>query len=291
MTPERKVGTVVAVALAVLMGAVFLIGKVRVGVSGYNLNVQFKFLNDLKVDAPVKYAGGVIIGRVARITIDKELVNAVLWIERRYRIREDSQFWIFTTGMLGEMYVEVDASPSGTAPFVKEGSTVRGIDPTSTDATLIRLGKIVDALTPLFGKEEVAASLHATVSEMRKVAGKIAAVVEKHTGRIDNALMELETFSHNLMNMSKDIEGLTSQLRSLSDPKSGESIHVTLRRLNSTLVSLEDTSRSAQAIAKKIDAGKGALGVLVNDEGLARDIRAMVKKLKDEPINVKLKLL
>ena len=291
MSQERKVGTVVAIALLLLLASVFLIGKVRLGVSGYEIKVQWKFLNDLKVDGPVKYAAGVVIGRVRDVYVDGELVTAVLWIDRRYKIREDCQFWIFTTGMLGEMYVEVDASPTGTAPFMPEGKVVRGIDPTSTDATLTRLGKMVDALAPIFGKEEVAASVHAIIADMRRVSTRIAQVVDKHTGGVDEALSSLESFSRNLNKMSKDVESLMAQMKDISDPASLDGIHTTMSRLNATLSSVEATAKSASIIANKIDSGKGSLGALVNDEKLANDIRALIRKLKDEPITVKMKLL
>jgi len=291
MNAGRKVGIVAAAAIVVLLGAVLVIGKVRLGVSGYIIKVQYKFLNDLKVDAPVKYAGGPVVGRVKDIAVDKELVTAVLWIDRQYRIRQDSEFWIFTTGMLGEMYVEVDASPSGTAPYIPEGYVVRGIDPTSTDATLIRLGKIVDALAPIFAKEEVASSIYSMVADLRSASSRIAGLMDKHTGKVDQALDDLEAFSRNLAKMSREIESLMSNMRTLSDPKGGESIQVTLRRFNTTLSSLEEASRTIVGIARKIDQGKGPLGALVNDEKLASDIRAMVKKLKDEPIIVRMKLI
>jgi phospholipid/cholesterol/gamma-HCH transport system substrate-binding protein len=291
MSQERKVGTVVAVALLLLLASVFLIGKVRLGVSGYEIKVQWKFLNDLKIDGPVKYAAGVVIGRVRDIYVDGEMVTAVLWIDRQYKIREDCQFWIFTTGMLGEMYVEVDASPSGTAPFITEGRVIRGIDPTSTDATLTRLGKMVDALAPIFAKEEVAASVHAIITDMRRVATRISQVVDKHTGGVDEALSALESFSKNLNKMSKDVENLMAQMKDISDPANLDGIHTTMKRLNATLNNVEDTAKSASLIARKIDGGKGSLGALVNDEKLANDIRALIRKLKDEPITVKMKLL
>ena len=180
---------------------------------------------------------------------------------------------------------------SATAPSLPEGAVVRGIDPTSTDATLIRLGKIVDALTPLLGKEEVAASLHAMVADMRRVASRIAGVVDKHTIKVDEALTELEAFSKAVGRMAHDVEGLMANMKTLTDPANAQSVHVTIKRLNETLQGLDDAGRAARSIVRKIDDGKGALGALINDERLAADIRALIRKLKDEPITVKLKLL
>lgn len=289
MNHETKVGLVVGGAIAILLGAVVLIGKVRLGVSGYHLNVQFTFVNNLREDAPVKYAGGPTIGHVRGITVDKDLVNVRLWIDRRVRVRTDSEIWIFTTGMLGEQYVEINASPSGEAAFVPEGATVRGVDPVSIDATLIRLGKIVDALTPIFAKEEVAASVHSMVADLKAATGKIANVVDKHVGRMDQAFGDLEQFSRALGRMSSELEGLMDGLKVMTDPKSPESLRSALVKTNAALDRLHATAKTVDGMITKIDQGKGLLGTMIHDEALAADVKALVKKLRDQPITAKVK--
>jgi len=165
------------------------------------------------------------------------------------------------------------------------------VDPISIDATMIRMGKIIDALTPIFAKEEVAVSVHSMIADFRSVARKIAAVVDKHTGSIDQALSDLESFSSNMSKMSKDAQVLVNNVKALTDPTGQESVRVTLTRLNAMLSTFQDVGKAVQGLATKIDQGQGALGALVNDEKMAKDLRALVKKLKDEPITVKVRLL
>ncbi len=290
MTPERKVGTVVVAALLLLLGGVFVIGRVKLGVSGYQVKVQFKFVNDLKVKAAVKYAGGPEIGHVMDLNVGGEMVMVTLWIDREVRIRQDSEFWIFTAGMLGEQYLEVHASPSGTEPYLADGATVRGIDPVSLDGTLIKFGKIIDVLTPIFAKEEVASSVYAVIRDMRQVARQISKVVVKHTEGVDQALTDLESFSHNVDRLSKDLGMFMADVKGLSDPKNPQSVQLAMKRLNTTLASLQKTAGTVEGLAAKLDESQGLLGALINDEELKEDFRALVKKLKDKPITAKVRL-
>lgn len=290
MSQERRVGLVVAGGLALLLLGVMLVGKVRLGVSGYPITAQFKFVNNLKVDAPIRFAGGPIIGHVRAIDVAGDLVAVTGWIDRGVKLRQDCRFWIFTTGMLGEMYLEVDASESGTAPYLAEGATVRGIDPISVDATIERAGKIIDAIYPIFANEDVATSVKSMVTSLTGAAKRIAVVVDRHAGRVDQALTDLEAFSRGLERLGRDLDALGAGLKDLTDQKNPESVHAAIKHLNDTMASIDATTKTVSSIMQKMDQGKGALGTLLNDEELAKNLKALVKKLKDEPITAKVRL-
>lgn len=290
MNPERKVGLVVAAGLVVLVASVLFIGKVRVGLSGYALTVRWKFVNDLSADAPVKYAGGPVIGRVTSIEVgDDELVEVKLWIDRRIKIREDCEFWIFTAGMLGEEYVEVNASLTGTAPVLVPGAQIRGVDPVSIDATIIRLGKLMDALAPVFAKEEVAASVHTMVNNLDRVSRKIAQVVDRHTKGVDQALSDLEAFSKSVRRMASDFEAVTASAKALTAAEGPDSLRAAAVKLNVTLDSFKSAAKTVDALARKVESGKGVLATVIHDEELAADLKALVKKWKESGITAKVK--
>ena len=205
-------------------------------------------------------------------------------------IREDCEFWVYTAGLLGEQYIEVNASPGGKAPHLEDGALIRGIDPVSLDATLIRLGKIVDALAPVFGKEEVADSIHSVVKDLGRSARKISAVVDRRAGAVDAALGDLAKFSATLNRMSKDLERISSNLREISDPEDPQSVKGSIAKLNSVMDNLEKTTVTMRGVIRKVDEGKGLLAVLINDPELAADFKKLIKKLKDEPIKANVEL-
>ncbi len=290
MTAERKVGAVVATGLLIIGIALFLLGKVRVGTAGYELTCTFRFVNNLKDDAAVRYAGGPVIGRVRGMKVDGDLVRVSLWIDQAVHIRQDSEIWIYTAGMLGEQYIEVDASPTAKAPYLPAGATVRGVDPVSIDATMNRLGKLMDALAPVFANEDVAASVHTMIVNLNQVSQKIAAIADKHSGKLDVALTDLESFSRNINRMSKDFTVLMENLKGLTDPRDPDGPRAALVKVNAAMTSLQTTAKSLDAIVTKLDQGKGMFGTLLNDEELASNFKGLIKKLKEQPIKAKVTL-
>ena len=290
MTAERKVGLFAALAMAVLLGAVFVIGKVDFNITGYSLKVRFKFVSGLREDAAVRYAGGPVIGQVRKLEVKDEMVIAHLRLDRNIRIRKDCEFWIYTAGLLGEQYVEINASVGGEAPYYEDGDVLRGIDPVSFDATLIRIGKMVDALAPVFGKEEVGDSMRAMVTTLSRSAKRVSALVDKHAGSLDATLGNLAAFSKSLNRMAKDLEQISANLRSISDPENPQSMRAAMVKLNASLDSLQKTGVTMEGVARKIDSGDGALAVLINDKRFAQDLKDLIKKLKDEPIRAKIRL-
>ncbi len=290
MNHEKKVGIVVAAALLLLLGAVVLIGRVRVGVSGYELLVKFKFVNDLKPDAQVKFAGGPVIGRVRAITVDEDLVSVRLWIDREVKLREDCEFWVFTSGMLGEVYVEVNASHTGTAPYIPEGATIRGVDPISLDATLIRVGKMMDALAPIFAKEEVLTSIHRMVQNLDRAGAAISRVVDRHAKGVDSALTDLENFSRSMAKLSKDLESIMASAKSLAGADGPDGLKAGFAKLSHAIASLDSAAKQVDLLAGKVTRSEGLLGAMINDPDLKKDFHALIKQLKDKPIQAKVRL-
>lgn len=94
------------------------------GGEGYTVTARFTNVGSLKVRAPVAMAG-VTIGRVERVEVDPERLDAVvtLTIDSRYSaIPADSSASILTSGLLGEKYVGIE--PGGDLESLTEGDEV-----------------------------------------------------------------------------------------------------------------------------------------------------------------------
>lgn len=96
----------------------------------YRLYAGFDNVGGLKARSPVKI-GGVVIGRVAEISLDPQtyLPRVAMDIDRRYnRIPDTSSLAIRTSGLLGEQYLALnmgfDDPEMGTATL-KEGATIQ----------------------------------------------------------------------------------------------------------------------------------------------------------------------
>ena len=105
------------VGLFILLGfAALLMLALRVSIGSdqvkntYSVEARFENIGGLKAKAPVKSAG-VLIGRVTHIHFDNEKFQAVatLTLDKRYSFPKDSSASILTSGLLGEVYVGLDA--------------------------------------------------------------------------------------------------------------------------------------------------------------------------------------
>jgi phospholipid/cholesterol/gamma-HCH transport system substrate-binding protein len=110
----------------------------------YVVAASFHNIGGLKVRAPVKSAG-VTIGRVTSIDLDGKTYQAkvLLAIDDAYQFSSDASAGIFTSGLLGEQYVNLETG--GEDEMLKQGDT---ISLTSSALVLESLiGKIVTGMS------------------------------------------------------------------------------------------------------------------------------------------------
>lgn len=90
----------------------------------YTITARFENSGGLKVKSPVS-AAGVKIGRVSAISFDPKTYQSVvqLSIETRYNtLPDDTTASVFTAGLLGEQYVNLE--PGGSDDFLKNGGKI-----------------------------------------------------------------------------------------------------------------------------------------------------------------------
>ena len=89
----------------------------------YRLEAAFDNIGGLKLRAPVK-AAGVVIGRVDRVRFDSKTYRAVvtLSIDQGYPFSKDTIASILTSGLLGEVYIGLDAG--GDTQMLADGSMI-----------------------------------------------------------------------------------------------------------------------------------------------------------------------
>jgi phospholipid/cholesterol/gamma-HCH transport system substrate-binding protein len=90
---------------------------------GYRLEARFDNVAGLKPRAPVK-AAGVVVGRVENIRLDPKTYEGVvtLRVNDGYMFSRDTIASILTSGLLGEVYVGLDAG--GDPQTLADGGTI-----------------------------------------------------------------------------------------------------------------------------------------------------------------------
>lgn len=124
-TIDLWVGIFVAIGLGALLFLSLKVGNLLQtrNAEGYRLEASFANIGGLKARAPVK-AAGVVVGRVEKIRLDPQTYEAVvtMGIDPRYQFARDTIAAINTSGLLGEVYVGLDAG--GDAKMLGNGEKI-----------------------------------------------------------------------------------------------------------------------------------------------------------------------
>ncbi len=119
------VGIFVALGLAAIVFLALKVGNLTSfnTDASYRLEARFDNIGGLKVRAPVK-AAGVLVGRVDQIRLDPKTYEAVvgLKIDNGFQFTKDSIASILTSGLLGEVYIGLDAG--GDTVMLADGATI-----------------------------------------------------------------------------------------------------------------------------------------------------------------------
>ena len=194
MSNEMKVGVLVVVCIAVLLGLLYKTGSFNFKKEGYNVKAQFSIVAGVQRNAPVRLAG-VEIGKVqdVQLAYDKGAnVIVTLWLQNNAKLKTDSKALITALGLMGEKYIEVTAG-SEDAPYLKPGEMIMGEDPLQFDS-LAKKGEVI------------AKNLDETLSSIQDLAKNTNLVVTDNKQKIGNIFDNLEATTQNMKEFTEDIK-------------------------------------------------------------------------------------
>jgi phospholipid/cholesterol/gamma-HCH transport system substrate-binding protein len=124
-TIDLWVGIFVTVGIAALIFLSLKVGNLltTTNAPGYRLEARFDNVGGLKPRAPVK-AAGVVVGRVESIRLDPKTYEGVVTmrINEGFNFSKDTIASVLTSGLLGEVYVNLDAG--GDPAMLGNGATI-----------------------------------------------------------------------------------------------------------------------------------------------------------------------
>jgi len=262
LSNEARVGMVVTVSFTIFILMVGVLAKINIARSGYNLRVYFGFLNDLRKGAPVKIAGGISIGQVTDIKQSGEKTEVNIWIDKKFKLIKKTKFAIFTTGMIGEKYINVFVPPSlDVEDFFNEGDMVYGIDPPSFDQMMLTFQGFLEK----DGSQilaEIFQNSNKFVGNLNRITAENQGDIRTSVVMVRNMIGSMAVKSQTLMDQ---LNQLTRNMAELSE-KNKQDISVALRQISETTASLNK-------IIYRIDSGRGSLGKFINDEDIYNNIR------------------
>jgi ABC-type transporter Mla subunit MlaD len=322
---QQAVGAVVLLLLGAAISWVLLMSGRTVG-RGLTVNMEMKSPGALRVGAKVRLAGREI-GEVRGMTSGKSTVDIQAFVLRDWagHVRNNSQFFVASSSVLGEAYLEVgpprdQASPG---PPVTDGERVRGADPPEIDDLLAHsernlrtiLGLLRESrpemdellkngdslLTTLSGlpadpgqmgriRDQFVAALDsgASLLEAARQAGGVERVkkIARDLGTIaDTAGPELSRLGARLETAMARFE----QMAELFSPERRAQLERAMATFRKTVAIGENLMKDVRALTRLVESGRGAVGAFLADKELFDDLHETHRILKSQPWTLILK--
>jgi len=263
MSNEARVGFMVMISFTLFVVLVGILTKFNISQKGYRIHVYFGFLNDLRVGAPVKIAGGIKIGYVDEIRQTGEKTDVVVWIDKGYRLSKAATFSIFTSGVIGEKYINVVIPPlQEDIGFLKEGDIKYGIDPASFDQMLQTFQSFMQDKSGAQILAEIFQNSNKFVANLNKMVDENRYDVRQSVGTARTAIT---TFSQQLQQFMQQMNVISKNMAYISE-KNREDITITLQNLS-------ELTTSINKIAYRLEKGRGTMGKFLYDEEIYTNIR------------------
>ncbi len=214
---EIKVGALVLVGVAGVLGLLFLMGELRLG-RDPAVNILFSHTGNVVRGAPVKL-GGVTVGRVESIELEPNRrdeagqplpVRLAVSVEpfAMSALKRDTGVTVATVGPLGEPYLELHPG-SKDAPPLEPGATLRGTDAPRLDLVALQLSRMLDRFAGL-------------LDQPPEGAGELVGSVTRLTRNVDVLLEEnreeIGTLAKELSAAAKDMRALAATAREAMEP-------------------------------------------------------------------------
>ncbi|MEJ7601198.1 MAG: MlaD family protein [Kofleriaceae bacterium] len=301
---EWKVGLLVLVSTAILVGFIFILGNFSLR-SGFTMRVDFDYIGSLQPGAPVKVSG-IKVGKVEEVEflggkLDPALgkrvqVRVTLWIEDRVReaIRRDAEFFINTAGVLGEQYLEIVPGKDWASPPIAANAVIHDPqvvhDPPRTDLVVARLYEVLEGVSSVLRDDRDAiknllSNGASTVAEINKLLidnrAELAQLIVNGAQLAKEAKTTLAKVNHGLgdgrpiATLVADADAtLKTAQRSMTELTPPAVALMTDATRVTGIITEQRIDRAITAADKAAAAAGQAGGLIDNVNGLVTDLRA-----------------
>lgn len=302
---ELAIGAFILSGIAAIMFMVlYMTGGVSLTDDTYTVVVEIQNIGDLKAGAPVKL-GGVQIGTVRRIFIAQDSIRIIAGIERKYKLRSDTQAAIATSGLVGDSFLEVTRGKSDkflpqiaaedSAPHI-EGISQAGMGEILSQVQQIgaQVQDLVKNLNIVVGNADFRNNIVESMSnvnvatreagellaslrgEMKKVAEAIENVVQI-TDAAGKTMIKVDYFVDKTIGNPQKVDEISQTIASISEITAALSKN--REYIVSTLQNVSAVTENISRVSASIDPNRGILRLLT-DEQAGQDILGTIQNLQ-----------
>lgn len=281
---EIKAGLLVVIAVAIFFGFLFLIAGVGLKPEMKKYIARFGYSNGIQPGSHVRL-GGVLVGKVDKVYFpedDKTRIEVLLSVKKDAPVRQNSEAFITSIGIMGDYYVEITPG-SLDAPLLPDGSILQSKDVPS----LVQFGARLSE--PL---ERITYQLETLFAQLNNI------LTDQNTQHVRSLVMNMDSLvvqnQTNLKEITSNLAGLTDNLQELTGRidtmMQNNSVHLTtalerftssMAHADSLLVELVKTTSQLNYILTSNETN--FYEVLENLQDASDNFEAFSRRLKEQP--------
>lgn len=285
MKTEIKVGLVgLGILILLFFGIKFLKG-IDIFNKEVSYHVLYKDVSGMH-ESNYIYLNGMKVGYIKDIkAMDNRAENflVTISISSKVNMTKDSKIVLFNADMLGSKALRLEL---GHGELLHKGDTITGeievgmLDKLGTAITPMaeNLDSILSATKSILNQQNrdniqrTLANLESTSRKLNDISQQFDGLIDSEKNKIKNIIANTESITTNLKDNNERLSNIISRIDQIIDT-------VAQANIGSTL---SETSRTIERLNKVlgiIENGKGNLGLLINDEGLYRNLNESARKL------------
>ncbi len=244
----------------------------------YHVKVLFTDLKQLQVGDDVRVAG-VRVGSIVQTYLNKDLAVAVLSIEKKYAIPEDSTATILMAGLLGSNYISI--IPGNSNNFIQDSAFLKTKQASDISSVMQKFSSVGDRLDRILSNFDGSASegsgnLNQIISSFSTIVNKIAngegtigrlVCEEQAYNELTEMMQSIKTAANNVNSFFEDIKNSKGLLgKIISDPEISESFDSIINNI--------------KEFTQKLNNKESTLGRIISEDGLYKKAESALDKVE-----------
>ncbi|UCD95066.1 MAG: MCE family protein [Candidatus Zixiibacteriota bacterium] len=274
---EFRVGILIIVSLAILVGAIIWVQGYRFGQKNYTFSVMFEEVGSLAKGDPVMVSG-IRMGKVIALGLTEEGVEAIITLSNEVVLRKDARFTVKNIGLMGERFVAVSTGMS--EELLDLSKPVPGSYDTGIPEVMGMMGEMITelrnlvlALKETIASEDNLDKLTATIANFEDLSHSLSDYFQRNRKNLDKA-------ARNFLDASADLKKLVSGNAGRADSVMMR-VDDASQKVTTIVTDLEYVAKTAREFADNLNRGDGTLQMLVDDRRLYDDLRKTADNLDD----------
>jgi phospholipid/cholesterol/gamma-HCH transport system substrate-binding protein len=299
---DLMVGATILIALFILIGGVLWLKEAFVARKMVSYTFLFPNVGTLQIGDPVM-ANGVTKGRVSAIYLRNERVATVVDLEKEVTITDSSRLVVQNIGLMGERGIGIQLAEGG-IPFNptrrKDTTFISGYFDTGIAEVIGMMGTVLNEVEGLVSN--ISSIMSSTVGDTMFL--KPFHTLVKRLDTLTSVAQKMVVENRPLVSSSiKNLNNASVQLKDILDKNSGhlETLlangHALSAYALSVAVKVDSLASSISGVVREVKNGRGALGMLINDDQFSKelqrtvaDVDTLVNEVRNDALKLRVKI-